>query len=123
MERVGELIRHALAEILSRGDFFETDLAGRLVTISAVLMSPDLKLATVWVMPLGGGDAEATIAALNRHKKFLRALVARRINIKFAPDLRFSLDSKFEAQARIDTLLKSPAVARDLEGPEDKDAT
>jgi ribosome-binding factor A len=123
MERVGELIRHALAEILSRGDVLEVDLARRSVTISAVLMSPDLKLATVLVMPLGGGDAEATIAALNSHKKFLRALVARRINIKFAPDLRFSLDSKFEAQARIDALLRSPAVARDLDGPEAEDAT
>jgi ribosome-binding factor A len=110
-ERIGEVIRHAFAEILAR----DADLVGRPVTIPAVRMSPDLKLATVSVTPLGGENAEATIAALNRHKRELRALVARRINIKFAPDLRFSLDSTFEAQARIDALLKSPAVARDLD--------
>ena len=77
-------------------------------------MSPDLKLATVSVMPLGGRDAAATVDALNRHKKELRTLIARRINLKFAPDLRFVLDSSFEAQARIDALLKRPEVARDL---------
>ena len=85
------------------------------VTITAVRMSPDLKLAVVSVMPLGGQGAEATIEALNRHKKALRALVAQRINLKFAPDLRFSLDPTFDAQARIDALLKSPKVARDLD--------
>ena len=85
-------------------------------------MSPDLKLATVTVMPLGGEDGEATVEALNRHKKELRALVARRINLKFAPDLRFALDTTFDAQARIDALLKSPDVARDLKrgGEEDE---
>jgi ribosome-binding factor A len=121
-ERVGELIRHAFAEILARGDLLDADLARRPVTIPNVRMSQDLKLATVSVMPLGGDDAQATITALNRHRKELRALVARRINIKFAPDLRFSLDSTFEAQARIDALLKSPAVARDLDSPEAKGA-
>ena len=79
-------------------------------------MSPDLKLATVSVMPLGGQDGEATVEALNRNKKGLRALVARRINLKFAPDLRFAFDSSFDAQARIDALLKSPEVARDVGG-------
>jgi ribosome-binding factor A len=78
-------------------------------------MSPDLKVATITVMPLGGRDAAATIDALNRHKKELRTLIARKINLRFAPDLRFALDSSFEAQARIDALLKSPEVARDLE--------
>ena len=78
-------------------------------------MSPDLKLANVSVMPLGGEGAGATIDAFRRHKKELRALVACRIKLKFAPDLRFSLDSTSDAQARIDALSKSPAVARDLD--------
>jgi ribosome-binding factor A len=101
-ERVGELIRQAIAEILTRGDVHDPTLDRRPVTIPAVKMSPDLKLATVTVMPLGGQDGEATVEALNRNKKELRALVAHRINLKFAPDLRFAFDSSFDAQARID---------------------
>ncbi|MBV8103851.1 MAG: 30S ribosome-binding factor RbfA [Hyphomicrobiales bacterium] len=116
IERVGELIRQAIAEILTRGDILDPALDRRPVTIPAVRMSPDLKLATVSVTPLGGRNSEATVAALNRHKKELRALVAHRINLKFAPDLRFAFDATFDAQARIDTLLKSPEVARDLRG-------
>ena len=77
-------------------------------------MSPDLRLATVSVMPLGGRNGEATVEALSRHKKELRGLIAHRVNLKFAPDLRFALDASFDAQARIDALLKSPEVARDL---------
>ena len=92
----------------------------RPLTIPAVRMSPDLKLATVLVMPLGGKGAAATIEALDRHKKELRALVARRVNLKFAPDLRFALDTSFEAQARMDALLRSPAVARDLKSRDDE---
>ena len=122
-ERVGELIRQAIAEILTRGDVHDPTLDRRPVTIPAVRMSPDLKLATVSVMPLGGQDGEATIEALNRNKKELRALVAHRINLKFAPDLRFALDMSFDDQARMDELLRSPAVARDLKdlGGEDKE--
>jgi ribosome-binding factor A len=125
IERVGELIRQALAEILARGDILDPDLDRRPVTISGVRMSPDLKQAAASVMPLGGQNAEATIAALNRHKKELRARVAQRIDLKFAPDLRFALDSTFDAQARIDALLKRPEVARDLggDGGENKDQT
>jgi ribosome-binding factor A len=114
LERVGELIRHALAEALTRGDVPDAALDKYPVTIPAVRMSPDLKLATVSVMPLGGEGANATIDALNRHRKELRTLVARKVNLKFAPDLRFLLDSSFDAQARIDALLRSPEVARDL---------
>jgi len=119
LERVGELIRHAMAEILARGDVLDDALARHPVTVPAVRMSPDLRFATVSVMPLGGLEAAATVDALNRHKKELRTLIARKINLKFAPDLRFSLDSSFDDQARIDALLKSPAVARDL-GPRDE---
>ena len=119
LERVGELIRHAMAEILARGDVLDDALERHPVTVPVVRMSPDLKVATVSVMPLGGQDAAATIDALNRHKKELRTLIARKVNLKFAPDLRFELDSSFDAQARIDALLKSPEVARDL-GPRDE---
>ena len=120
LERVGELIRHAVADILARGEVRDEALDRRPLTIPAVRMSPDLKLATVLVMPLGGKGAAAVVEALDRHKKELRALVARRVNLKFAPDLRFALDTSFEAQARMDALLRSPAVARDIKSPEDE---
>ena len=113
-ERVGELIRHAIAEILARGEIVDDMLDRHPLTIPAIRMSSDLRLATVSVMPLGGQGGIAVVDALNRHKKELRALVAHKINLKFAPDLRFTLDSSFDAQARIDALLKSPQVARDL---------
>ena len=119
LERVGELIRHALAEALTRGGVPDAVLDRHPVTIPAVRMSPDLKLATISIMPLGGEGAGVTIEALNRHKKELRTLVARKVNLKFAPDLRFVLDSSFDAQAKIDALLRSPEVARDLRHDED----
>ena len=114
-ERVGELVRHAMSEILARGEIADEALDRRPVTVTAVRMSPDLKLAAVSVMPLGGDESGATIEALDRHKKELRALVARKVNLKFAPDLRFALDGAFAAQSRIDALLRSPEVARDLD--------
>jgi ribosome-binding factor A len=122
-ERVGELIRHAVADILSRGEVRDDALDRHPLTIPDVRMSPDLKLATILVMPLGGKGAGPAIEALDRHKKELRTLVARRVNLKFAPDLRFVLDTSFETQARMDELLRSPAVARDLKdaGGEDKE--
>jgi len=125
IERVGETLRQAIAEILARGDILDPALDRRPVTIPAVRMSPDLRLATVSVMPLGGQNSGPTVDALNRHKKELRGLVARRIALKFVPDLRFVVDSSFEAQARIDALLKLPQVARDLDAhaTENKDKT
>ena len=122
LERVAESIRHALAEILSRGDVADPVLERQVVTIPRVRMSPDLKLATVTVMPLGGKDTQKTLAALAQHKKELRMLVAHRVNLKFAPELRFSLDETFEAQARIDAILRTPEVARDLRGDENEDS-
>jgi ribosome-binding factor A len=121
LERVGEAIRHAMAEILQRGEILDPVLDRQAVTIPSVKMSTDLKVATVAVMPLGGENAEATILALNERKKALRALVARRVNLKFAPDLRFVLDRSFSAQAEIDALLKSPRVARDLAHDDDEE--
>jgi ribosome-binding factor A len=114
LERVGELIRHALADILARGEVRDEAFDRHPLTIPDVRMSPDLKLATILVMPLGGKGAGAVVEALDRHKKELRTLVARRVNLKFAPDLRFAVDTSFDAQARMDELLRSPAVARDL---------
>ena len=119
LERVAELVRHALAEALTRGDVPDAALDQHPVTIPVVKMSPDLKLATVSVMPLGGEGEAAILDALKKHKKELRTLVARKVNLKFAPDLRFVIDSSFEAQARIDALLRSPEVARDLRRDED----
>ncbi|HXW20067.1 MAG TPA: 30S ribosome-binding factor RbfA [Roseiarcus sp.] len=121
VERVGELIRHAVADILNRGEVRDDAFDRHPLTIPAVRMSPDLRLATILVMPLGGKGTGATVEALDRHKKELRALVARRINLKFAPDLRFTLDMSFDAQARMDALLRSPAVARDLKVPDGED--
>jgi ribosome-binding factor A len=114
--RVAELVRQAAAEILARGDIDDPALRKQVVTIPRVAMSPDLKLATLYVMPLGGRALKETLAALDRNKKPLRTEIAHRINLKYAPDLRFMLDESFEAQAKMDALLKSPRVQRDLAG-------
>src|SRR3954453_4425681 len=118
--RVGETVRHAIAEILSQGSVHDPDLEGHIITVPEVRMSPDLKLATVYVMPLGGKDADKVIAALERNKKFLRGEVAHRVNLKFAPDLRFRVDERFDEAERIEKLLRTPAVQRDLK-PESDD--
>src|SRR3712207_2916045 len=91
-QRVAELVRHALAEVLSRGDLQDDVLTRNVITIPEVRMSPDLKLATAYIMPLGGKDEEAVLKALDKHRKVLRQEVARRVNLKFAPDLRFRRD-------------------------------
>src|SRR5512141_2869932 len=113
--RVGEVVRHAVADILSHGSVHDPDLEGHIVTVPEVRMSPDLKLATVYVMPLGGRDTEIVIAALERTKKFLRGEVPRRVNLKFAPDIRFRVDERFDEAERIEKLLRTPAVQRDLD--------
>lgn len=114
-QRVAELVRHALAEVLQRGDIQDPVLGSHVVTVPEVRMSPDLKLATAYVMPLGGQDEAPVIAALERHKKILRQEVARRVNLKYAPELRFRRDETFDEAARIDQLLRSEKVQRDLE--------
>jgi len=113
--KVGELIRHALAEIFSRGDVMDDVIARHSLTVPEVRMSPDLKIATCYVMPLGGGEANEVVKHLEQHKRFLRGEVARRVNLKFMPELRFCEDTTFEASSRIDALLASPQVARDLD--------
>jgi ribosome-binding factor A len=117
--RVGELIRHAMAEMLTRGDVHDPVIEGHMITIPEVRVTADLRLATIYVMPLGGRDAEEVVAAFERHKKFLRSEIARRINLKFAPDIRFRVDDRFAEAERIDKLLRSPAVQRDLKHDED----
>ena len=112
-QRVAELIRHALAEVLSRGDLQDDVLTRNVITIPEVRMSPDLKLATAYIMPLGGKDEDAVLKALEKNKKHLRQEVARRVNLKFAPDLRFRRDESFDEAARIDALLRTERVARD----------
>jgi len=112
--RVGETVRHAIADILSHGSVHDPELEGHIVTVPEVRMSPDLKLATIYVMPLGGRDTDVVIAALERNKKFLRGEIARRVNLKFAPDVRFRADERFDEAERIEKLLRTPAVQRDL---------
>jgi ribosome-binding factor A len=112
--RVGELVRHAVAELLARGEVHDPVLEGHLVTVPEVRMTADLRLATIYVMPMGGRDTEQVIAAFERNKKFLRAEIAHRVNLKFAPDIRFHIDERFAEADRIDKLLRSPEVARDL---------
>ncbi|KJC44667.1 ribosome-binding factor A [Bradyrhizobium sp. LTSP857] len=119
--RVGEQVRHAIAEILAQGSVHDADLEGHIITVPEVRMSPDLKLATIYVMPLGGRDTEVVLAALERNKKFLRGDVARRVNLKFAPDLRFRADERFDEAERIEKLLRTPAVQKDLEQDPDTD--
>src|SRR2546422_8292504 len=117
--RVGELVRHALAEMLTRGAVHDPVIQSHLITVPEVRMTPDLRLATIYVMPLGGRDAQAVLAALERNKRFLRGEIARRINLKFAPEIRFRVDERFEEAERIDNLLKSPPVERDLRRRDD----
>src|ERR1700753_1732149 len=112
--RVGEMLRHALADILRREEIRDSDLEGVSVTITQVKPSPDMRYATVFCEPLGGQNAKAIVAALNRHKGFLRGEMGHRITTKFTPDLRFVEDESFAEAQKIETILKSPEVQRDL---------
>jgi ribosome-binding factor A len=116
--RVGELVRHAMAELLSRGEVHDPVLEGHLITVPEVQMTADLRLATIYIMPLGGKDSNDVLAALEHNKKFLRGEIAHRVNLKFAPDIRFRIDERFDEAERIEKLLRSPDVKRDLD---DKD--
>ena len=113
--RVGEIIRHALAEMLTRGAVHDPILEGHVITVPEVRMSADLRLATIYVMPLGGNDQTQVVAALDRNRKFLRGEIARSVNLKFAPDIRFRIDERFDEAQRIEKLLRTPEVRRDLE--------
>jgi ribosome-binding factor A len=113
--RVGELIRHKLAEMLARGEIYDDVLASHVVTITEVRMSPDLRLATAYVMPLGGKDTKTVIEALGRNSKFVRGEIAHAVDLRVAPDVRFREDETFEEVTRIDRLLHSEKVRRDVE--------
>jgi ribosome-binding factor A len=113
--RAGELVRHAVAEILARREVHDPVIETHLITVPEVRMSPDLRIATVYVLPLGGQNNVAVLAALDRNKRHLRAEIARRVNLKFAPEIRFRIDQRFDEAERIDRLLRTPQVRRDLD--------
>ena len=112
--RVGEQVRHALSDILMRGDIHDDVLASHNVSVTEVRMSPDLRHATVFVKPLLGADEDAVLKALRRNVRYLRGEVSRRVNTKYAADLKFLADESFEEGSHIDSLLRSPTIARDL---------
>ena len=114
--RVGELIRHVLAEILQRGEVHDPAFEGVVVTVPEVRVTPDLRVATIFVIPLGGKGADTILAAFERNKRFLRGEIGHRIDLRNVPDLVFRLDTSFDEAERIDALLRSPGVKRDL-GP------
>ena len=113
--RVGEQVRHILSEILMRGDVHDDVLAKHHVSVTEVRMSPDLKHATVFVKPLLGSDEEKVLKALRTNTAYFQSEVAKRVNLKYAAKLKFLPDESFDEGARIDALLRSPPVARDLD--------
>jgi ribosome-binding factor A len=117
--RVGEALRHALAEVLREKEIHDPELEGVSVTITQVKPSPDMRYATVYCEPLGGENAKAIVEALNRHKGFLRGEMGHLITMKFTPELRFVEDESFAEAQKIETILKSPEVQRDLTQSED----
>ncbi|HHG89750.1 MAG TPA: 30S ribosome-binding factor RbfA [Devosia sp.] len=123
MLRVGELVRHALSAFLVRGDIQDEVLAGITITVPEVRMTPDLKLASAYVMPLGGENADEIADALNRNKKFIRGSIAPSLSMKYVPSLRFFVDETFAEADRIEALLRSDRVAQDLSGMEENDGT
>ena len=120
MLRVGELVRHALAGLFSLGEIEDELLSGKVITVPEVRMSPDLKLASAYSMPLGGEHAAEIVDALNRHQRFIRGRIAPELDLKFAPEIRFFVDETFEQFGKIDALLKSERVQRDLHPDDDE---
>jgi len=117
--RVGEELRHALVRILAHEHFRDPALDGVQVTVTEVRISPDLRNATAFVVPFGGGEGTDLVAALNRAAGFFRAQLAHAVSLRFAPTIRFEIDRTFEQASRIDQLLHDPRVERDLQGPAD----
>jgi len=112
--RVGEAVRHAVAELLAHGEVHDAVIETHLITVPEVRMSADLRVATIYVMPLGGRDEAQVLAALDRNKRYVRGAIAKKVNLKFAPDVRFRIDERFGEAERIEKLLRTPAVQRDL---------
>jgi ribosome-binding factor A len=119
--RVGEQVRHALSDMLQRGDIRDDLIEGTVISVSEVRMSPDLRIATAFVAPLAASDDEAVVKALNRHARFIRGRLSSALRqLRYMPEFRFRLDTSYENFSRIDELLRSPEVARDLDD-DDKD--
>lgn len=114
MLRVGELVRHALSGLFTRGEIEDPILEGKVITVPEVRMTPDLKLANAYIMPLGGIGAAEVVEALNHHHRFIRGRIAPELDLKFAPDLRFFIDETFDEYGRIDALLRTDRVQRDI---------
>jgi ribosome-binding factor A len=112
--RVGELIRHEFADMLVRGEVHDAVIEGHMITVPEVRVSADLRLATIYIMPLGGRDEKEVLDALERNSRYVRGEIARRVNLKFAPEIRFRIDERFDEAERIEKLLRTPAVQRDL---------
>jgi ribosome-binding factor A len=119
--RVGELIRHELAAMLTRGEVHDPVIETHMITVPEVRMTADLRLATIYIMPLGGRDEKEVLDALERNKRYMRGEIARRVNLKFAPEIRFRIDERFDEAERIEKLLRTPVVQRDLTGEKDDD--
>ena len=117
--RVGEAVRHAVSELLAHGEVHDAVIETHLITVPEVRMSADLRLATIYVIPLGGRDEAQVLAALDRNKRYVRGVIAKKVNLKFSPEIRFRIDERFGEAQRIEQLLRSPAVKRDLAGGSD----
>lgn len=117
--RVGELIRRALSEHLARGDIFDPDLAHVSITVGEVRTSPDLRVATVFVLPLGGGNADVVIEALNRNRREIRHILTKSVRLKYSPELKFMADTSFDQMDATTRLLQSDRVRQDIEGAPD----
>jgi ribosome-binding factor A len=112
--RVAELIRHEMADMLARGEVHDPVIEQHMITVPEVRVTADLRLATIYVMPLGGRDEKEVLDALDRNSRFVRGEIARRVNLKFAPEIRFRIDERFDEAERIEKLLRTPDVQRDL---------
>jgi ribosome-binding factor A len=119
--RVGEELRHALAELLERGEMRDPDLRDATITVTVVDVSPDLRNALAFIVPLGGENAEKLLAAMRRAAPFFRARLAKMIDLRFTPELRFELDRSFDHASHINKLLHTPEVARDLLPDDDEE--
>jgi ribosome-binding factor A len=119
--RVGELIRRTLSEVLARGDVHDPELNRMSITVGEVQTSPDLKVATAYVLPLGGGHAEEALAALRRNRAELRRMVAKKMALKFAPEIRFAIDETFDRMDETRRLFAQDEVRRDIEGHDEDD--